>query len=160
MNNNICILFAVEGNSLLVYIQSVLDNACSRLNRYPSEPRHFSQCVCDSCICLATPPWEPKVLSRTPTCSQTDHNHSHRTCVPVIRDFGYPQGQPDCPSRVWYSSEIDASKFTLHILSDTPGGSQWLKSILPLYTQFHAMYLTGTQSILEVRRKIRMQQVT
>jgi len=31
---------------------------------------------------------------------------------------------------VSYSPEIDASKFTLHILSDTPGGFQSLKYIV------------------------------
>jgi len=42
----------------------------------------------------------------------------------------YSEGRQDCPPRVWYSPEIDASKFTLHILSDTPGVFQWLKYIL------------------------------
>jgi len=42
----------------------------------------------------------------------------------------YSEGRQECPPRVWYSPEIDASKFTLHILSDTPGGFQWLKYIL------------------------------
>ena len=42
----------------------------------------------------------------------------------------YSAGRQDCPPRVWYSPEIDASKFTLHILSDTPGGFQWLKYIV------------------------------
>jgi len=37
--------------------------------------------------------------------------------------------------RVWYSPEIDTSNFTLHILSDTPRGSKWLKYILLLRTQ-------------------------
>jgi len=44
----------------------------------------------------------------------------------------YSEDQQECPPRVWYSPEIDASKFTLHILSDTPGGFQWLKYILLL----------------------------
>jgi len=42
----------------------------------------------------------------------------------------YSEDRQECPPRVWYSPEIDASKFTLHILSDTPGGFQWLKHIL------------------------------
>jgi len=41
----------------------------------------------------------------------------------------YSEGRQQCPPRVWYSPEIDASKFTLHILSDPPGGFQWLKYI-------------------------------
>ena len=75
----------------------------------------------------------PKVPSGTPRCFETCHNHSHGTLVPVIRDPRYSEGQQECPPRVWYSPEIDASKFTLHILSDTPGGFQWLKYILLMY---------------------------
>jgi len=52
------------------------------------------------------------------------------TPVPVIKDPRFSEGQPECHPRVWYSPEIDASKFTLHILSDTPGVFQRLKSIL------------------------------
>ena len=40
----------------------------------------------------------------------------------VVGAPSYSEGQQECPPRVWYSPEIDASKFTLHILSDTPGG--------------------------------------
>jgi len=36
----------------------------------------------------------------------------------------YSEDRQECPPRVRYSPEIDASKFTLHILSDTPGGFQ------------------------------------
>jgi hypothetical protein len=46
------------------------------------------------------------------------------TPLAVIRDSIYSEGRPECPSRVQYSPEIDDSKFTLHTLSDTPGGSQ------------------------------------
>jgi len=48
----------------------------------------------------------------------------------VIGAPSYSEGWQECPPRAWYSPEIDASKFTLHILSDTPGGFQWLKYIL------------------------------
>ena len=65
-----------------------------------------------------------------PMCSQTYHNHSLGSLVPVIRDPSYSQGQPQYPARVWFSPEIDTSNFTLHILSYTPAGSQWLKYIL------------------------------
>jgi len=130
MNNNPCIIFAVEGHRLLVYIRRVSDHACSPLNQYPSEPRHLSEFACDSNVGLATRPGAPKVLSDAPTCSQTYHNQSHGTPVPVIRDPSYSRGRPECPPNVWYSPQIDASKFTLHILSDTPGGSHWLKYIL------------------------------
>jgi len=42
----------------------------------------------------------------------------------------YFEGRQKCPPWVSYSPAIDASKFTLHILSDTPGGFQWLRYIL------------------------------
>jgi len=78
-------------------------------------------------------PGAPNVLSGSPMCSQTYHNHSHGTHVVVIRDLRYSECWLECPPRVWYRSAIDASKFTLHILSDTPGGYQWLKYILLMY---------------------------
>jgi len=70
------------------------------------------------------------LLGDSPRCSQTFHNHSHGAPVPVSRDPSFSEGRPECPSRVWFSPEIDASKFTLHILSDTPEGSQQLKYIV------------------------------
>jgi len=80
----------------------------------------------------ALPGW-PKDCSGAPWCSHTYHNHSHGSPVPVIRDPSYSKGRPECPPRVWYSPEIDASNFTLHILSDTPGGFQWLRYILLMW---------------------------
>jgi len=52
---------------------------------------------------------------------------------PVASAPSYSEGRQECPPRVWYSPEIAASKFTLHILSDTPGGLQWLNYILLMY---------------------------
>jgi len=75
-------------------------------------------------------PGAPKVLSGARRCSQPYQTHSDGTPVPVIRDPSYSEGRPVCPPRVWYSPDIVASKFTLHILSDTPGGFQSLKEIL------------------------------
>jgi len=75
-------------------------------------------------------PGAPKVLSGAPRCSQTYHNRSNGTPVPVIGDLSYPEGRPECPHRVWYSPEIDASKFPLHIRSDTPGDFHSLKYIM------------------------------
>jgi len=72
----------------------------------------------------------PKVLSGSPRCFQTNHHHSHGTPVPVIRDRSDCEGRPECSPTVWSSLEIDASKITLHILSDTPRGFQWLEYIL------------------------------
>jgi hypothetical protein len=71
-----------------------------------------------------------KVLSGSLRFSQTYLSHSHCTPVPVIRDPSDSEGRQECPPWVWYSSEIDASKFTLHILSDTPGGFLWPKYIV------------------------------
>jgi len=79
-----------------------------------------------------------KGISGARRFSQTYHIHSHGTSVPVIRDPSYTEGQQECPPRVWYSPEIEVSKFSLHILSDTPGGSQWLKYIvLMMYQWLH-----------------------
>jgi len=79
-------------------------------------------------------PGAPKHLSGAPTCSHTYCSHSHGTPVPVLRDPRYSEGRQECPARVWYSPEIDASKFTLHILSDTPGVFQRLEYIVLMYT--------------------------
>jgi len=48
----------------------------------------------------------------------TSHHRSHLL-----------QGRLQWPSSVWDSPEIDTSKFWLDILSDTPGGSQWINYI-------------------------------
>jgi hypothetical protein len=130
MTNDPCIIFVVEWNWLLVDIQRVSDNTCSPPDEYPYEPWHLSEFVCNFRIGSPTLPGAPKVLSGAPTCSQTYHNHSPGTPVTVIRDPSYSEGRPECPSRVWYSPEIDTSKFTLHILSDTPGVFLSLKYIL------------------------------
>jgi hypothetical protein len=51
----------------------------------------------------------------------------------LIGTPSYSEGQQICPPKVSYSSAINASQFTLHILSDTPGGFQWLKYIFLMY---------------------------
>jgi len=61
-------------------------------------------------------------------------------------------GRQECPPRVWYSPEIDTSKFTLHILSDTPGGFQWLKYIL-------RMLCNATRRLGNGKRVILLQRV-
>jgi len=75
----------------------------------------------------------PNVLSGAPSCSQTYHNQSDGIHVPGIRHPSYSNGWPECPPRVSYSAEIDGSMFTLHILSFTPAGFQWLKYILLMF---------------------------
>jgi len=124
MNNNPYILFAVEGYWLLMYIGRVSDISRSTSNQYTLEHRHLSEIACSSCVGLATLPGAPKVLSSNPTCSQTYHNHFNGSPVPVIRNPNYSKGWQEYPPRVWYPPSTDASKFALHILSDTPGGSQ------------------------------------
>jgi len=76
-------------------------------------------------------------------CTQSSLQHSgmfptlsQSLPVPVMRDLSYSEAQPEYPPKVWYSPEIGASKFILHILSVTPRGSQWLKYIL-LMMEYH-----------------------
>jgi len=42
----------------------------------------------------------------------------------VVGTSSYSEGWQECPPGIRYSPEIDASNFTLRILSDTPGGFQ------------------------------------
>jgi len=86
----------------------------------------------------------PKVLSGAPRCSQTYHNHSHGTPVPVIRDPSYSEGWPECPPMVRYSPKIDTYKFTLHILSDSPGVFQRLKYTLLMKSKWNEWLPTCT----------------
>ena len=72
----------------------------------------------------------PRHVFGTPRWSQTHHHHSHGTPIPDISNSSYSKGRLECPPMVWHSPEIDASKFTLLILWDTPGGSQGLNYIL------------------------------
>jgi len=58
------------------------------------------------------------------------YNTSHSTPVPVIRHPSCFTGRPEYPPRVQYSPKIDALKFLLHILSDTPVGCHRLKYLL------------------------------
>jgi len=78
------------------------------------------RCSMTCCRCSHVLPGAPKVLSSAPRCSQSNHHDSHGTPVAVIRDPSYFEGRPECCPRVWYSPEIDALKFTFHILADTP----------------------------------------
>jgi len=111
-------------SSALPDLSSALPDLSSALPGLLSELPGLSQ----------TLPGAPNVHSGAPRCSQTYYNHSHGTPVPVITDPSYSEGRPECPPSVWYSPEIDASKFTHHILSGTPGVFQWLKYILLMLT--------------------------
>jgi len=105
----------------------------------------------DHCQCSQTCHWRflacrrpfqilpsvPKLLSGALWCSETYHDHSHGTPVPVLRGSSFSQGRQEYSSRVWYSPEIDPSKFTLHILSDPHGVIQRLKFILSMSQACH-----------------------
>ena len=140
MNNNPCIIFDVEGSRLLMYIRRVSDNACSPPNKYPYDPRHLSEFVCDSRRHSQVHPKfspalrrAPKLITITPIVLLYQSSEIPVTPVAVVRDPSYSEGRQECPPRVWYSPEIDASKFTLHIHSDTSGGFQLLKYILLMH---------------------------
>jgi len=62
----------------------------------------------------------------------------------VVGAPSYSKGWQECPPKVWYSPEIDASKFTLHILSDTPGGFKRLKFNLLMYATRPIAWATGS----------------
>jgi len=81
----------------------------------------------------------PKLITITPMVLLYQSSEIEVTPVPVIRDPSYSEGRPECPPRVWYSPDIDASKFTLHILSDTPGVFQRLKYILLMEVKINKM---------------------
>jgi len=51
----------------------------------------------------------------------------------VVGARSYSEGQQECPPKVSNSPAIDASKFTLHILSHPPGGFQWPNYILLMF---------------------------
>jgi len=87
------------------------------------------------------PPDTPNVVSSAPRCSETYHNHSHGTSVAVIRDPSYSEGLLVCPPMVCYSSEIDTFKFSLHILSDTPGCFRRLKYIWLILQKYRVRLL-------------------
>jgi len=72
----------------------------------------------------------PRLITITPIVLLYQSSEIPVTPVLLIRDPSYSQGLPEYPPRIWYSPEIDASKFTLHILSDTPGVFQRLQYIL------------------------------
>jgi len=72
----------------------------------------------------------PKLITITSFVHPYQSSEIPVTLVPFIRDPIYSEGWPACPLTVLYSPEIDASKFTLHILSDTPGVFQRLKCSL------------------------------
>jgi len=69
----------------------------------------------------------------------------------VVRTSSCSEGRQECPPRAWYSPEFDSSKFTLHMLSDTPGGIQWLKYILLMRCNASHHLSDGKHEILRQR---------
>jgi len=118
MNNNLCIICRGYSYCSCTSGESQITPAVLWINIHmiPASLR----------VSFGFPHW----LGDSPRCSQPFHNRFHGAPVPVIRDPSHSEGQPECPPMVWYTAEIDASKCTLHILSDTPGGSQRRKYIL------------------------------
>ena len=133
----------------LLYCDSRCSQACrqgSQASRQSSQTcRWHSKACCwhpeACCQHSQVLPGARKVLCGAPRCSQTYHNHSYSTPAPVITDPSDSEGQPECPPRVWSSPEINASKFTLHILSDTPGGSHRLNDIVLMLKPFLCLWL-------------------
>jgi len=120
MNNNLCIIHAGYSYCLCTSGEYQITPAVLRMNIHKN--------LASLRVSLGFPHW----LGDSPRCSQSFHNCSRGASVPVIRDPSYSDGQPECPPRVCFSPEIDASKFTLRLLSHTPGGSQWLQYISPM----------------------------
>ena len=118
MNNNLCIICGGYSYCSCTSGESQIMPAVLWLNIHKN-PAYLR-------VSMGFPYW----LGDSPRCCQTSHNHSHGAPVPVIWDPSYSDRRPECPPRVWFSPEIDTSKFTLHLLLDTPGGSQCVKYIL------------------------------
>jgi len=104
MNNNLCIIHGGYSYCSSTSWESPITPAVLWLNIHKIPPS------------LRVSPGFPHWLGNSPSCSQTIHNGSHGAPVPVIRDPSYSNGRPECPPRVWFSAEIDASKFTLRLL--------------------------------------------
>jgi hypothetical protein len=121
MHNNLCIIRG--GNSYCTY----------KSGEWQITPAVLRMNIHKNPATLRVTLGFPHLLVDSPRCSQTFHNRSHGASVSVIRDSSYSEGQTVFPPRLWYYPEIVASKFTLHILLETPGGSQQLKSILLMY---------------------------
>jgi hypothetical protein len=109
---------------------------CTSTHReYLSTPVTDSRCSQSCRLPSQVLPGAPKDLSGASRCSQTYHYLAHGTPVLVIRDLSNSECRAECPPRVWYTLDINTSKFTLHILLDTSGGYQWLRYILQMNCQ-------------------------
>jgi len=131
MNNNPSISFPVEGNRLLMYIRRAQITPAVLCMDILKNPGISQSLLVIFTLVLQHSQVHP-MFSRALQYILKLISHSHGTPVPDIRHPSYSQGQPECLPRVWNSPEDDTSKFRLHILSDIPGGSQWLKYILQM----------------------------
>jgi len=124
----------------VVVVQRLLccDSRCLQTCRWRSQVPWSLSSALPGALRLVVGP--PRHVASAPRCSQVHPKFSLAlrgvlkpipiTPVAVIRDPRYSEGRPEYPPRVWYSPEFDASKFTLHILTDTPGVFEWLEYIL------------------------------
>jgi hypothetical protein len=145
MNNDLCIIFAVEGNQLLRDIRRVSVKTCCPATEYLYAPWHLSKFVYDFRTGLSTFSGAPKVLSGALTCSETFHNHSHGTPVPVISDPSY-----SCTSH-------QRSRLLLNQLSEIPvtligGHNALLESDSLLKLTLLSLHSTSSQTLLEASR--------
>jgi hypothetical protein len=72
---------------------------------------------------------------------------------PVAGPPNFSEGRQEFPPRVWYSPEIDLSKFTLHILSHAPGRFQGLRYILLMLCNMTRRLGDGKHGILRQRAR-------
>jgi hypothetical protein len=93
-------------------------------------------------VSLGFPYW----LGDSPRCSHTYQKCSHSVPVSVMWDPRYSEGRSECPPRVWFSPELDASLFTLHLLSHTPGDSDWLEYIVLIIQDRASQWCQGFQN--------------
>jgi len=136
MNNNLCIIRGGYSYCSCTSRESQITLAVLGMN--------IHQNATSLKVSLGFPHW----LGNSPRCSRSFHNRSHGAPVPAIRDPSSSEGRLECPPRAWYSPENVTSKFTLHILSDTPGGSQRLKYILLMYLYYILHFAAFNCSIL------------
>jgi len=68
----------------------------------------------------------------------------------------YSEDRPECPQQAWHTPEFDTFKVTLHILPDTPGGSQWPKYILLMLRAIH----NGAENDNQVIREKYLEAIT
>ena len=104
-----------------MYVQRVTENASCPPNDNPEKTRHLLQCVSDLSIGLVTVHDALNILSGTLMCSQTTHDHSHGTPVPVIRDPSNSKHQQECHPMFKLSPDIDTAK----IISTDPLKQFW-----------------------------------